>query len=298
MRIFLTGATGFVGSRITKQLLQRGHKVLGLCRSDVGARWLLEAGAEVHRGTLEDPQGMAAAAATTDAVIHTAFDHDFSRFLENTEKDRRVIVAMGEALMGTDKPFIITSGTGIGSTGPGIVAVEDVIDHGSSNPRVASELAGAELLASKVSVAMVRLPQVHDTTRHGLISPLIPLAKAKRVSAYVGDGMNRWPSAHVQDVAELYILALEQHVPGARWHAVAEEGIHMCDVADVIARGLGVPVASLAPDEAAAHFGALGAFAGLDLPASSKLTRERLGWEPSGPGLLADLAQFDYRSVA
>ncbi|KIQ34319.1 NAD-dependent dehydratase [Variovorax paradoxus] len=298
MRVFLTGATGFIGSRVTRQLLQNGHQVLGLCRSEAGARWLTEAGAEVHRGTLEDPQSLAAGAAAADAVIHTAFDHDFSKFVENTRKDSRVIHAMGEALVGSAKPFIITSGTGMGSAGPGTVAVEDVVDLDNPNPRVASEIAAAELRARKVSVAVIRLPQVHDTVKQGLISPLIELARAKGVFAYVGEGLNRWPAAHVEDVALLYRLALDQHAPGACWHAVAEEGIRMRDVAEVIAHGMGIPARSLTRDEAAAHFGWLAMFAELDMPASSRVTRDRLGWAPNGPGLLADLGQADYGAMS
>jgi nucleoside-diphosphate-sugar epimerase len=297
MRVFLTGATGFIGSRITRLLLQGGHQVLGLCRSDEAARWLRAAGAEPYRGTLEEPQGLAAGAAAADAVIHTAFDHDFSRFLENTQKDSRVIQAMGESLIGTEKPFLITSGTGMGGNGPDRLAMEDVLDLSHPNPRVASEQAGEAMRARGVSVAVVRLPQVHDTVKQGLTTPLIALAKAKGISAYVGDGRNRWPAAHVDDVARLYCLALEQHAPGARWHAVAEEGICMREVAQVIAQGLGVPAVSLTPRDASEHFGWLSGFAALDMPASSALTRERLGWKPTGPTLLEDLVKMDYNAL-
>ncbi|WP_428377942.1 SDR family oxidoreductase [Lichenicoccus sp.] len=297
MRVFLTGATGFIGSRIVPELIDAGHHVLGLTRSDAGARWLEQAGAEARRGTLEDPDGIASSAAQADAVIHTAFDHDFSRFVENCEKDRRVIEAIGAVLAGSDRPLIITSGTGMGSPGPGALAVEDVFDRNNPNPRRLSELTGEDLAKRGVSVAVVRLPQVHDTARQGLISPAIEIARQKRVSAYIGDGANRWPAAHVTDVARLYRLALDKHRPGARWHAVAEAGVPVRAIAEVIGAGLDVPVRSLSADEATEHFGWLGAFAGMDLPASSALTRQRLGWEPEGPGLIEDLRNMDYGSA-
>ncbi len=298
MRVFLTGATGFIGSRIVSELIAAGHQVLGLTRSDGGARWLEEAGAEVHRGTLGDPGSLASGAAQADAVIHTAFDHDFSNFVANCEKDRRVIEAMGGVLAGSNRPFIITSGTGMGSAEPGRPATEDVVDWNNPNPRVASERAGAEQAAKGVSVAVVRLPQVHDTMKQGLVTPAIEVARAKGVSAYVGEGANRWPAAHVTDVARLYRLALERHEPGVRYHAVAEGGVPVRRIAEVIGAGLGVPAVSLPPAEAADHFGWLAPFAGLDLPASSVWTRERLGWEPTGPSLIADLEQMDYSSAA
>lgn len=298
MRVFLTGATGFIGSRIVPELLDAGHRVLGLTRSEAGARWLEAAGAEVHRGTLEDPDSLARGAAQADAVIHTAFDHDFSRFVENCEKDRRVIGAMAEVLAGSDRPLLITSGTGLGSTGPGQPAVEQVVDWHHPNPRVASEQAGVAAADKGVSVAVVRLPQVHDTEKQGLITPFIEVSRARGLAAYVGDGANRWPAAHVTDVARLYRLALEQHEPGARYHAVAEEGVSARAIAEVVGAGLGVPVRSLSPAEAADHFGWLAMFTSLDMPASSSWTRARLGWEPTGPDLLADLRAMDYGAVA
>jgi nucleoside-diphosphate-sugar epimerase len=297
MRVFLTGATGFIGSRIVSELIAAGHQVVGLTRSDAGARWLREAGADVHWGTLENAASLADGAAQADAVIHTAFDHDFSNFLANCDKDRRVIEAMGGALAGTNRPFIITSGTGIGSAEPGRLATEDVVDWNSPIPRIASERAGAEQAARGVSVAVMRLPQVHDTVKQGLITPAIALARAKGISAYVGDGANRWPAAHVNDVARLYRLALERHEPGARYHAVAEEGIPVRLVAEAIGAGLGIPAVSLSLAEASDHFGWLAPFAGLDMPASSARTRERLGWEPTGPGLIADLERMTYAAA-
>ena len=298
MRVFLTGATGFIGSRIVPELIGAGHQVLGLTRSDAGARWLEKAGAEVHRGALEDPDSLASGAAQADAVIHTAFDHDFSRFVANCEKDRRAIDAMGGALAGSNRPLVITSGTGMGSPGPGHPATENVVDWNNPNPRVASEKAGAEQVARGVSVAVVRLPQVHDTVKQGLITPAVAIARGRGISAYVGDGANRWPAAHVDDVARLYRLALEQHEPGARYHAVAEDGVPVREIAEVIGAGLGIPVVSLSPEEAADHFGWLAPFAGLDLPASSTWTRKRLGWQPTGPDLLTDLRGMDYSPAA
>ena len=296
MRVFLTGATGFIGSRIVPELIEAGRRVVGLTRSDAGARWLEQAGAEAHRGALEDPDSVAAGAARADAVIHTAFDHDFSRFMENCEKDRRVIEAIGAVLAGSDRPLIITSGTGMGSPGPGGLALETVFDRDNPNPRRSSELAGEAAAERGVSVAVVRLPQVHDTQRQGLISPAVEIARRTGVSAYVGDGANRWPAAHVSDVARLYRLALDSHEPGARWHAVDEEGVSVREVAEVLGAGLGLPVKSLSAAEAAEHFGWLGAFAGMDMPASSAWTRDRLGWTPKGPGLIEDLRNMDYRT--
>lgn len=297
MRVFLTGATGFIGSRIVPELIDAGHRVIGLTRSDAGARWLEQVGAEVHRGTLEDPGSVARGAADADAVIHTAFDHEFARFVENCKKDRRVIEAIGDVLAGSNRPLIVTSGTGMGSAGPGVLASEDVFDRDNPNPRRLSELTGEEVAKRGVSVAMMRLPQVHDTRKQGLISSAIEIARRKGVSAYVGDGANRWPAAHVNDVARLYRLALDNHETGARWHAVADEGVTAREIAELIGAGLGVPVRSLSVDEAAEHFGWLGAFAAMDLPASSASTRERLGWKPTGPGLIEDLRNMDYGAV-
>jgi len=297
MRVFLTGATGFIGSRIVPELLAAGHEVLGLTRSDAGARALEAAGAQVHRGDLEEPDTLRAGADQADAVIHTAFDHDFSNFLANCEKDRRVIEAMGAALKGSTRPLLITSGTGIGNPASGGAATEDVLNRNHPNPRAASELAGQALLDAGVNMVSMRLPQVHDTVKQGLVSPFIELSKAKGAVAYVGDGLNRWPAAHVLDVAKLYLLAIERSAPGARYHAVAEEGVPVRDIADVVGAGLNLPVVSLTPEEAPEHFGWLAMFAGLDLPASSAKTRELLGWNPTGPGLIEDLKAMDYSGV-
>jgi nucleoside-diphosphate-sugar epimerase len=294
MRIFLTGATGFIGSQIVPQLIGAGHQVLGMTRSDAGAQALVETGAEPHRGLLEDLDSLRAGAAQADAVIHTAFDHDFSNFVANCEKDQRAIRAMGEVLAGSDRPLVITSGTGMGSAALGQTATEDAINVNNPNPRVASELAGREMSAAGVKVVVVRLPQVHDTRKQGLVTPYIETARHRGLAAYIGEGNNRWPAAHVSDVALLYRLAIEQGQAGERFHAVDEEGVSARDIATVVGAGLGVPVVSLAPEQAAEHFGWLGAFAAMDLPASSAWTRERLGWRPKGPGLIADLARMEY----
>lgn len=298
MRIFLTGATGFIGSRIVPELLAAGHQVLGMTRSEQGARALAAAGAEVHHGQLEDLDSLRSGAAKADAVIHTAFDHDFSNFVANCAKDGRAIRAMGSALMGSSRPLLITSGTGMGSTVPGKPATEDVFNSEHPNPRSASEVAGEEMLAAGVVVSVMRLPQVHDTVKQGLVTPLIEVARARGVSAYVGEGLNRFPAAHVLDVARLYRLAIEKCEPGARYHAVDEEGVSTRDIAQAIGDGLGVPVKSISPNEAADHFGWLGGFVGLDMLSSSEWTRRVLGWQPSGPSLLADLKRMDYSAAA
>ncbi len=292
MRVFLTGATGFIGSAIVPELLGAGHQVLGLTRSEAGARSLLAAGAQVHRGTLEDLDSLRSGAAQSDGVIHTAFDHDFSRFAANCEKDGRAIEALGGALAGSDRPLLITSGTGLGSTAPGQLATEDVFNPDYPNPRRASETAGASLLQRGVNVSVMRLPQVHDTVKQGLITPLIAVVREKGVSAYVGEGLNLWPAAHVLDTARLYRLALERREAGARYNAVAEEGVPVRDIAEVIGRGLKLPVVAISDEAAASHFGWLVAFAGLDLRASSVQTRRKLGWQPTGPGLIADLKRM------
>lgn len=293
MRVFVTGATGFIGSAIVAELLRAGHQVLGLTRSDTGAQVLAAAGAEPHRGNLEDLDSLRRGATQADGVIHCAFDHDFSHdfsnFVANCEKDSRAIAALGGALAGSDRPLVVTSGTGMGSAGHGQPATEDVFNVEGPNPRKASELAAVTVAASGTNVSVVRLPQVHDTTRQGLITYAIAVAREKGASACVGDGLNRFAAAHVLDVARLYRLAIEKGEPGARYHAVAEEGVPFRDIAEVIGRGLSVPLVSLSPEQAATHFGWLGMFAGLDLAASSAQTRARLDWTPAGPGLMEDL---------
>ncbi|WP_224544290.1 SDR family oxidoreductase [Mesorhizobium sp. CA16] len=298
MRVFLTGATGFIGSRIVPELLAAGHKVLGLTRSDAGARSLVAAGAEPHRGDLEDLDSLRDGAAKSDAVIHTAFDHNFSNFAANCEKDKRAIEALGGALAGSDRLLIITSGVGMGSAEHGQPATEDVFNTDHPNPRILSELTGAAMAEKGVKVSVVRLPQVHDTVKQGLITSLIAQTRAKGVSAYLGEGRNRWSAAHVLDVAKLYRLALDKQEAGVRYNAVAEEGIPVREIAEVIGAGLNVPVVSLSQEEAADHFGWLAMFASLDMQASSEWTRAHLGWQPTGPGLIADLERMDYKQAA
>lgn len=293
MRVFLTGATGFIGSAIVPELIQAGHRVIGLTRSDAGAEDLTAAGAEAHRGSLEDLDSLRSGAANADAVIHCAFDHNMTNFMANCEKDQRAIEALGDALAGSDRLLIITSGTGMGAAIPGQLATEDYYDPNNPNPRKASELAGAAVADRGVKVAVVRLPQVHDTVKQGLVTYAVQIAREKGVSPYIGEGRNRWPAAHVLDVARLYRLAVEKG-EAVRYHAVAEEGVSAREIAEVIGEGLKVPAVSISPDEAAGHFGWLGMFAAFDMPASSALTRERLGWQPTGPGLIADLKAMRY----
>jgi len=291
MRVFVTGATGFIGSAVVEQLIGAGHKVLGLCRSEDKAAALAATGAEVYRGSLEDAEGLAAAAARSDGVIHLAFNHDFSKFVANCEDDRRVIAALGSALVGSDRPLVVTSGTPIANTVPGQPAKEDNAIVGSgTHPRAATEEAAAVVAANGVNVSVVRLPQVHDTAKQGLITPVIAAYREKGVCAYVGDGRNRWPAAHFLDVARFYRLAIEKAEPNAKYHAVAEEGVSMRDIAETLGRRLKLPVESIPAEEAPGFFGWLGMFAGFDMPASSALTRKKLGWEPTGPGMLVDLA--------
>jgi nucleoside-diphosphate-sugar epimerase len=294
MRVFVTGATGFIGSLLVKELIAAGHQVLGLCRSDAKAATLAAAGAEVLRGTLEDLDSLKAAAARSDGVIHLAFNHDFSTFQANCEDDRRVITALGAVLAGSARPLIVTSGTGIANTVPGQPAREDNPTVGSDViPRAASEEAAAALAADGVNVSVVRLPQVHDTARQGLITYAVVTFREKGVCAYLGDGHHRWPAAHVSDVAHLYRLALERAEPGAKYHAVAEEGVSMRATAEAIGRRLKLPVKSITPEEAQAFFGWLAMFAGRDSPAASEQTRKKLGWQPEGPGMIADLQRLE-----
>lgn len=298
MLVFLTGATGFIGSQVVPELLGRGHQVLGLARSDVSARQLEAAGAEVHRGDLEQPETLASGAAAADAVIHCAFDHNFQTFFENTKKDERNIAAMGEALEGTQKPLLITSGVGIGTPLGGGLATEDVLNPRHANPRIATELAGAALTARRIDVRTIRLPQVHDTSKAGLITPLIAEARRIGAVAYLGDGQTRWSAAHVGDVAKLYVLALEKGEPGARYNASAEEGVTARAIAEAIGRGTGLPVRSISADEVEHYFGWMAPFAGRDMIASNAWTRARLGWEPTGPDLLTDLAATNFTALA
>jgi nucleoside-diphosphate-sugar epimerase len=295
MRLFITGATGFIGSAVVKELITAGHQVLGLCRSDEKAVALAAAGAEVYRGSLQDADSLKEGAARSDGVIHLAFNHDFSKFVANCEDDRRVIKVLGSVLAGSDRPLIVTSGTGMASAVPGQPATEDgAVISSDVIPRAASEEAAASVATDGVNVSVVRLPQVHDMVKQGLITSVIAIAREKGVCAYIGDGHNRWPAVHVLDTARLYRLAIEKAEPGAKYHAVAEEGVRLRDIAEVIGLRLKIPVKSIAREEAEAYFGWLALFAGRDMPASSEQTRKRLGWQPTGPGLIADLEQLRF----
>lgn len=295
MRVFVTGASGFVGSAIVQELIGAGHQVLGLARSDESAKSLAAAGAEVHRGDLTDLESLRRGVAMSDGVIHTGFNHDFSKFKENCEMDRRVIEAMGAVLAGSDRPLVITSGTGVLRTG-GLATEEHIPDYRSpAIPRVATEEAADAVAASGVHVSIVRLPpSVHGDGDHGFVPMVINAAREKGVSAYVGEGLNHWAAVYRLDAARLYRLVLEKGVAGARYHGVAEEGVLFRDIAGVIGRRLNVPVAAKSSEEAAAHFGWLAHFTAADVPASSQRTREQLGWQPTGPGLIADIDHERY----
>lgn len=291
MRVFITGAAGFIGTATTRELIANGHQVVGLARSDDNARALENLGAEVHRGALEDLDSVRKGAKKTDGTIHLAFIHDFSKFAENGQIDKHAIEAMGEALAGSRKPFIVTSGTLF--VAPGRIATEeDPVMPGL--PRV-SETAGLALAARGVRAMAVRLPQVHGAEgKCGLVNWVLNIAREKGVSAYVGDGGNRWSGAHRLDVARLYRLALEEGVAGKSYHAVADEGVTVRDIAEIVGRHLELPVASIAPEKASEHFGMMAPFVGRDGAASSALTRQWLGWKPTQIGLIADISRPGY----
>jgi nucleoside-diphosphate-sugar epimerase len=293
MKIFVTGATGFIGSAIVPELINAGHQVLGLARSDAGAKSLAAAGAQVQRGDLHDLESLRTGAAQSDGVIHTAFNHDWSKFAENCEMDKRAIETLGSVLRGSDRPLLVTSGVAALAEGRPATEDDSPVPVSSTYPRT-SEATAVEMGALGVNASVVRLPQVHNTSKQGLITYLVALAREKGVSAYLGDGLNRWAAVHVLDAARLYRLALEKRDAGIRYHAVAEQGVPLREIAEVIGRGLKVPVVSKSPEEAAAHFGFFAPFVGMELRASSRKTQERLGWRPTGPGLIADLEKTRY----
>jgi nucleoside-diphosphate-sugar epimerase len=295
MRVFVTGATGFVGSVVVKELIGAGHQVLGLARSEESANSLIAAGAEVHHGTLEDLDSLRSGAAAADGVIHCAFIHDFTKFQENCEKDRAAVEAIGAVLKGTNKPFIITSGAA--GLKPGELATEeDAGDPATSSPRAITEGVLLAMAADGVRAMVMRLPpSVHGDGDHGFVPWLINIAREKGTSAYVGEGQNRWPTVHRLDAAKAYRLALEKGTAGTRYHAVGEEGVPCRQIAETIGKHLDMEVVSKTKEEAPAHFGFLGNFFGADCPASSRLTQERLGWQPTQPHLLEDMAAHYFK---
>jgi nucleoside-diphosphate-sugar epimerase len=294
MRVFVTGATGHIGSAVVPELLQAGHQVVGLARSDRGADALTAMGADVRRGDLDDTEGLHAAAAASDGVIHLAFKHDFSDFLGSVETDLRAVEAIGEALVGSDKPFVGTSGTLMVAYVQDRLATEE--DTLPAGPRIDSENYAIALAERGVRSSVVRLaPLVHSNLdHHGFTSHIIDCARKAGVSAYIGDGANRWPALHTLDAARLYRLALEKAPAGTRLHGIADEGVPFRDIAEVVGRKLDVPIKSITADEAPEHFGFLAPFAALDDATSSELTQKVLDWQPEHQGLLADLEEDHY----
>lgn len=294
MRVFVTGATGFIGSAVVAELLGAGHEVVGLARSDEGAASLTAAGAHVHRGDLNDLDSLRRGAAASDGVIHAAYNHDFTvSRLEAAQTDRRAITAMAEVLVGSNRPLVMTSGTGVRAGGR--PATEDTEPSSDVTGRYANEQAAMTFVERGVRMVVVRFPpSVHGRGDHGFISMIINIARTKGISAYPGEGSNRWPAVHRLDAAHLFRLAVESAPAGARLHGVGDEGVPVRDIAELIGRHLKLPVTSISREQAESHFGFLGAFFGLDCPASSALTQELLGWHPVQPGLMADLDEGHY----
>ena len=291
MRVFVTGASGFVGSAVVSELISAGHQVLGLARSDASARALETVGALVHRGDIDDLDSLRTGAESADGVIHLAFKHDFTDYVGAAEADKNAIETLGGALAGSDRPMVVTSG--LAGFALGRPMTEDDVASPDS-PRF-SEQAALEFASRGVRVSVLRLPpSVHGEGDHGFVPRLIDIAREKGVSAYPGDGTNRWPAVHRQDAARLFRLALESAPAGTRLHAIGDEGVPVRDIAAVIGRHLALPVTSVAPESAAEHFGWLGMFFSLDVPASAAITRERFGWDPTRQGLLDDLEEGHY----
>ncbi|RAO77523.1 3-beta hydroxysteroid dehydrogenase [Dyella jiangningensis] len=294
MRVFVTGATGFVGSAVVDELLRAGHAVLGLARTDAAAAALQAAGAEVHRGSLEDADSLRAGVEGVDGVIHTAFNHDFSRFAENARTESRAIDALGQALRGSARPLVVTSGFAVLASGPVCVETDEPIPASDHYPR-ASEATAMKYVVEGVPVSVVRLPPtVHGEGDHGFVPRVIAFARQHGVSPYIGDGSNRWAAVHRHDAARVFRLALECGASGARYHAVAEEGLFFRQIAETVGTRLGVPVTSVSKEQAPSHFEWLAPFVGMNMAASSEHTRDALGWTPMRPDLLADLRDADY----
>lgn len=294
MRVFVTGASGWVGSAVTRDLIANGHQVLGMVRSDAGADIVGKLGAEVYRGNLEDPQSLRQGAAETDGTIHTAFSHDFSKFAQNGQDEKAAIGALADALKGSGRPLIVTSGAAF-LPGDSLATEDDVPPNGAHAIPRDPETPAMAAATNGVRSSVIRLsPSVHGDGDKGFITMLINIAREKGVVAYVGEGQNHWPAVHRFDAATLYRLALEKGGAGKRYHGVAEEGIPFRDIATALSKGLDLPLVSIAPDKAAEHFGWFANFAAINCRVSSAKTRAELGWNPTGPGLLADIEAGHY----